>query len=141
MNHRVWMSRSKQVAGDRDLHELRSNHSGCAGYIFSLDAAKKMTDLLEMPDQAADNLMFVRAVKSGELGEIFQMTPALCIQEFVCFETHSDSDIEPERENLRSNVRKRPVFQRILREVKRPFNRVSEKTRYLSEVHRVVPFE
>ena len=142
MKRPVWISRKKMTVRGRSLLKLGSFHAGAAGYIISIASAKKMLELLKVPDRAADDLIFERAITSGELGEILQMSPALCVQEFVHFEKFSQSDLSAGREELRSAAKKKPkVMEKLIREIARPFQQLRIKTRYFNEVYGVVPFE
>lgn len=142
MNLRVWLSRKKKPVQSRNLHKLCSFHPGTGGYIISLTGAKKMIEILSDPDQAADDLMFKRAVEDGQFGEIWQMVPALCIQEFVYSDRFTESDILRDRDGLRSASREKPKgLSKFKRELQRPFLQLWGKHRCFTESRRVVDFE
>ncbi|MFM0094526.1 glycosyltransferase family 25 protein [Paraburkholderia nemoris] len=68
------------LADRTGLHRLRSNHGGTAAYIISSDGCRKMIERYATADRAVDLVMF-----DGDLEEmcVFQLHPALCIQDFL----------------------------------------------------------
>ena len=100
-----------------------------------------MHKILTSPNQAADDLMFKRAIETDEFGDVWQMMPALCVQEFVHTETFSKSDINASRESFRSLCRvKASGIKKIMREIRRPFFQILEKRRCFKQKRRIVPF-
>lgn len=69
-----------RLADQAGLHRLRSNHGGAAAYIISREGCRKMIERLATADRAIDLVMF-----DGDLEHmrIFQLHPALCIQDFL----------------------------------------------------------
>nr|WP_277397892.1 glycosyltransferase family 25 protein [Paraburkholderia sp. Ac-20340] len=71
---------SVPLADQTSLHRLRSNHGGAAAYIISREGCRKMIARLATADRAIDLVMF-----DGDLEDmrVFQLHPALCIQDFL----------------------------------------------------------
>lgn len=69
-----------RLADQAGLHRLRSNHGGAAAYIISKDGCRKMIGRFATADRAVDLVMF-----DSDLEEmcVFQLHPALCIQDFL----------------------------------------------------------
>jgi len=141
MLERVWLSKKVELVKTRELRKLHSYHSGAAGYIISLKGAEKMHKILNTPNQANDDLMFKRAIETDEFGDVWQMVPALCVQEYVHSETFSKSDINAGRECFRSLGRvKASGIKKIMREIRRPLFQILEKRRCFKQKCRTVPF-
>ncbi|NCG11340.1 MAG: hypothetical protein GWP33_09735 [Alphaproteobacteria bacterium] len=137
----VWLSRREERVKTRNLSKLYSFHPGTAGYIISLRGAQKMHKILTSPNQAADDLMFKRVIETDEFGDVWQMVPALCVQEFVHAQTFSKSDINAGRESFRSSGRvKASGINKIMREIRRPLFQILEKRRCFKQKRRIVPF-
>lgn len=135
----TWISRSRQSARDRSLHELRSTHPGTAAYIVSLNGCRKLLALTEEPDRAADDILFELAIiKQNDL-RILQLVPALCAQDFVLQDTTHASDIASDRQQLRK--KKKPQGPaKLLREISRPYFQITGIIRRLREDYVTVPY-
>lgn len=67
--------------GDRKLAKLAVKHTGCAGYIITLDTAKILLDIVRSYQKLipVDHIVFGDFLDSYD-ANIYQMVPALCIQ-------------------------------------------------------------
>lgn len=90
----------------RDFLALKDEHLGTAGYIISLGAAKYLLEIFKNMESnnifPIDHLIFNRFLAGEEL-MVYQLSPALCIQELQLNENESllDSQLESERKNYR----------------------------------------
>ncbi|HHT7890459.1 glycosyltransferase family 25 protein [Pasteurella multocida] len=90
----------------RDFLVLKDEHLGTAGYIISLGAAKYLLEIFKNMESnnifPIDHLIFNRFLAGEEL-MVYQLSPALCIQELQLNENESllDSQLESERKNYR----------------------------------------
>ncbi|MBB3257982.1 glycosyl transferase family 25 [Paraburkholderia bannensis] len=69
-----------RLSDQAELHRLRSNHGGAAAYIISREGCRKMIARLATADRAVDLVMFDGDLESMR---VFQLHPALCIQDFL----------------------------------------------------------
>ena len=110
---------------DRAIFELKSKNLGTAGYILSLNGAKKLLHYIQSLDQliALDHLMFEKLVKDKILS-VCQMKPALCIQDVTLYSTKDSvrfaSHLYKERQVRMKSNKKRGV-DKILLELSRIF--------------------
>ena len=141
MHERVWLSRSSQPVKTVKLHKLGSFHAGTAAYIVSMRGALKLSKILSKPDQAADDLIFKKTIEK-KLMDVWQINPALCVQEFAVMDEFSQSDIVSGRENIRSTYRVKPKgLAKLKRELRRPFLQIFEMRRHLIEQQTIVGFK
>ena len=103
--------------------------------------AAKLAELLEKPCAALDDLLFDWPVKHRVKG-VYQLCPALAIQQMVLDGDTSDSDIAHERDSLRM---KKPIRNKLKREVMRLGRQFLDTMRYLRKrifcVQQCVPFD
>ncbi|XWY21625.1 glycosyltransferase family 25 protein [Bisgaard Taxon 45] len=105
----------------RDFLALKDEHLGTAGYIISLGAAKYLLEIFKNMESnnifPIDHLIFNRFLAGEEL-IVYQLSPALCIQELQLNENESllDSQLESERKNYRlaEKVRKKKTWREKL---------------------------
>ncbi len=141
IKYRVWIDKSSRDARQRQLRELHSYHPGCAGYIVSLESAKKLIEFFNAPDQSPDDLVFKRTLGEAGWSPILQVDPALCIQEYLVSDNYTPSDLEVSRDLARKAARTRVTgIAKILRELKRPLVKFLEKRRRSGQQLRVVEF-
>ncbi|EEX51328.1 acto-N-neotetraose biosynthesis glycosyltransferase LgtB [Pasteurella dagmatis ATCC 43325] len=87
---------------DRDFLKLRSTHFGTAGYIISFSAAKYFLNIFanmkEDEIEPIDQLIFDRFLPMDNF-QVYQLSPAICIQELQVNQEHSllSSQLEDER--------------------------------------------
>nr|AEC04736.1 hypothetical protein [Pasteurella multocida] len=108
----------------RDFLALKEEHLGTAGYIISLGAAKYLLSILRNMESKdifpIDHLIFNRFLESEKL-MVYQLSPALCIQELQLNENESilDSQLESERKNYRlaEKARKKKTWREKLQHI------------------------
>lgn len=117
------------LSDKRRLFRLFSGHVATAGYILSNSAARSLLDYVKKNESSRpiDHIMFESYVDDGEY-QVFQMNPALCIQDDVLNRDNArmPSMLEHDRRqrindaNPTRKIRMTPT-QKIMREVTRPF--------------------
>ncbi len=138
---------------DFKIGKLKSIHLGTAGYIISKKAASNIINILKKPEIPIDNYLFSGC--EGELSNfcVYQIFPALCKQKT------DGSIIDVERsewhsmevEERRRNKIQIGIGERIIREIKRPLRKYSNRfLNWYFEIHsthrvgkgwRCIPFE
>ncbi|WP_201584168.1 glycosyltransferase family 25 protein [Psychrobacter jeotgali] len=92
----------------RQIASLKGKHLGGAGYILSLQGAKLLMDyLLDSELIPIDELIFDKFIQSKS-ESVYQMTPALCIQEKILKVSHLSlpSSLDVNRDHRMSNNKK-----------------------------------
>ncbi|MEO9338053.1 glycosyltransferase family 25 protein [Mesorhizobium sp. SB112] len=121
MNRPVKIDKSPAgLVGDRKIHRLRGSHTGGGAYILTRKGAKKLLETSELFDNPVDHFMFNFELPWVRSLEIFQLSPAVCIQDFVLDKQASSfiglgSDLHHERTTKPKGLAK------AWREIKRPF--------------------
>lgn len=125
----------KAAAGSvngRALHRLRSKHAGAGGYIVTRKGAEKLLAMSGTFPSPADQFVFNLDLPSAASLTIYQLLPAVCVQDFVVKEPAMiiglGSDLHDERtgEKLKGAGK-------LWREIKRPFLQVGgHVARFLS---------
>ncbi|WP_051355327.1 glycosyltransferase family 25 protein [Mesorhizobium erdmanii] len=122
---------------------LYKNHPGTGGYIISRQAALDLLEATEKINVTADDLIFTPALRSSSSKKIYQLVPALCVQDqFVG--NRLPSLLGRERDALcavdeLAVKRKRPATARILKEAGRIQRWIVDFCRFRR--HIVVPFD
>lgn len=114
------------LVGDRKLLPLMTIHMGGGGYILSQTAARQLLDMLKCSEQLipVDHLIFREYLKASTQ-RIYQMSPALCIQDMIL---KKGKTIFPSALEEVRNERKGEDFSKkrlsFLMKVKREFSRM-----------------
>ncbi|TPL75658.1 MULTISPECIES: glycosyltransferase family 25 protein [unclassified Mesorhizobium] len=122
---------------------LYKNHPGTGGYIISRQAARDLLEATETINITADDLLFTPAFGVSSSKTIYQLVPALCVQDqFVS--DRLPSLLGEERDAARTGnelvaKRRRPAAERIMSEGGRTVRWVLGFCR--GRRHIVVPFE
>jgi glycosyl transferase family 25 len=118
----------------RALHRLRSKHAGAGGYIVTCKGAEKLLEMSGTFPSPADQFIFNLDLPSAASLAIYQLLPAVCVQDFVVKEPTMivglGSDLHDERtgEKLKG-------LGKLWREIKRPFLQVcGHVARFFSDV-------
>ena len=106
--------------GARALLPLLSPHLGAAGYIIGREAARILLDRTGIISRPIDHILF-EDLLADKAFKIYQMVPALCIQEreitaAAALSPDLQSTIQSKKRKSRLSLR-----QRMAREVTRPF--------------------
>ncbi|OTG84715.1 glycosyltransferase family 25 protein [Acinetobacter sp. ANC 4648] len=113
----------------RKLAVLKSRHMGCGGYILSNNGAANLLKFIKKYKKLIpiDHIVFNDYMLQGN-DRIFQMVPALCIQDFILNKCHEKfpSHLEDDRRVRKGEVEKiiKPKIsfvQKVKREISRPF--------------------
>lgn len=112
--------------GSRQIVQLTGKNLGTAGYILSLNGAQKYLDYIcKIQLIPLDQIMFDEFIRE-EVHPIYQMTPALCIQEMMLFpekNTVLSSDLFAERK-ARMRKQKKKGWAKIQLEIIRVLKQV-----------------
>jgi glycosyl transferase family 25 len=96
---------SLATRGKYRLARLRSTHPGAAGYIISARAAVALLEQMPKPHRPVDALLFEIADGAAQPSSIYQVDPALCVQDSYSRSPSRlaalTSTIESERRSLR----------------------------------------
>lgn len=133
-HEKVLLGELKRTIGNRGLYDLKSGHSGTAGYLVTRDGAEKLLSYLLTDNQImpADHYIFEEVSKKNKLNT-FQVKPALCIQEKVLLEDCSLSNsLDQARDNWVLIKKNKSIFARIIKEFHRFILR--QKLKYFSIV-------
>jgi glycosyl transferase, family 25 len=143
MFDKVHMSRSSCSVHDRLLRLLLEDHWGAAGYILTRKGANGLLGFISdrRIDVAVDHLIFDVFRLSGIM-PVYQMAPALCIQEKTLRDAPDlKSRIEVERNTRELNRRleaaltkRHGSLARITREGKRTLRRLHAPVRWLRKI-------
>jgi glycosyl transferase family 25 len=126
------------------VSRLYGGHFGTGGYIISRQAARRLIDATEEPRIPVDCAMFHPACETSSSKTIYQLVPALCVQDqFLNGKaTRLPSLINQQRRTIweggPTKKRKTTVAQRIANEVKRTWRRIVDICRLRRE--RTIPF-
>ncbi|MDP0019654.1 glycosyltransferase family 25 protein [Glaesserella parasuis] len=119
---------------DREIFKLNRSYVGAAGYIISKRAAIKAVKLIkQLPPHsldAIDELLFNHFILNKEL-TVFQLNPALCIQERFYNNEHSalPSYLETDRAIRLKKIGEYRKKKNILNSIAKEFRRFVEKIR------------
>jgi len=81
---RVWLApRATSICYGHALHRLRSSHGGSAGYFISRHAASKLLSATETLCSIPDQVLFNPVLGIAPQLKIYQMDPAICIQDWL----------------------------------------------------------
>ncbi|MFK5040377.1 glycosyltransferase family 25 protein [Glaesserella parasuis] len=121
---------------NREIFRLKRAYLGAAGYIISRNAAIKAVELINQLEpyqlDPIDELLFNYFILNGKL-YVFQLDPALCIQERFYNNESSvlASYLELDRENrLKKNInnkKKKNILNSITNEIKRFFEKIQRR--------------
>lgn len=121
-------TRYEVLSNKRQISELKGKNLGAAGYIISIEGAKIFLDyILTHKLQPLDEIIFDIFI-NRKAEAVYQMIPALCVQEMILKERQNvfslPSSLEPDRRN-----RMRLDKKRGLSKVKKEVNRLILKTK------------
>lgn len=131
------------------LRVLRSHHGGSAGYFVSRPAAHKLVELTERVCDLADEVLFDPRLGVADKFRIYQIDPAICVQDFFLREDQDrvglgstlDADrlANPKNDALRRKLR---GFAKLKREASRPAIQLYRLMRFFAKrsVFKHIPF-
>lgn len=138
VNDKVFLStdRHEVIAKKRYITQLKGIHLGSGGYILSLNGAKTYFDYFTGNKLIPiDELIFDASLRE-HLEPIYQMTPALCIQEVILRGANSEllllGSLITDRKNENEKMKK-PLAYKLKREVSRLALQV-KKAMYAEEI-------
>jgi glycosyl transferase family 25 len=105
----------------RSLKRLRAIHTGASGYILSKSAARKLIALSQDFVDPVDQFMFNPACTAWAELTIYQLAPAICIQDMLVGADSQVVGFKSTLENERPELKRRSEqMSKPLREVVRP---------------------
>lgn len=138
VNNKIFLStdRHEVIAKKRYITQLKGIHLGSGGYILSLNGAKTYFDYFTGNKLIPiDELIFDASLRE-HLEPIYQMTPALCIQEVILRGANSEllllGSLITDRKNENEKMKK-PLAYKLKREVSRLALQV-KKAMYAEEI-------
>ena len=116
--------RADQSYSCRELYKLKSTHPGTAGYLITRKGISYLLDKIKnLQDIEIDNLMFNQLLKD-ENYTVWQLQPALCIQDAVLNEKQIFHTTISGRENRNSKSKKKL---NLGQKLKKEINRIKRK--------------
>lgn len=135
--------------GNRRLFRLLGGHVATAGYILSYAAAESLLDYVKNNESTRpiDHIMFEHYIENGQY-PVFQMNPALCIQDDVLnrHQVRMPSMLEQDRRQRINDAipvhqRKLSPMQKIKREMVRPLIQILQMLTLKTLLSRRVHFK
>lgn len=124
---------TEKVSHHRKLRQLTGKHLGAAGYILTLNAARKLLDYVQQQKKliAVDHILFEVFIENKQLN-ILQLLPGICIQSDQFYPTEQAilSDLEFERRQrfdlffAQQKNTKRSLKDKLNRELMRLINQI-----------------
>jgi glycosyl transferase family 25 len=108
------------VLGTRRLHRLAGKHIGAGGYIVTRRGAEKLLGMSETFTNPVDHFLFNPELPWASSLTTFQLSPAICIQDFFLKEPAAVIGLGSDLHEERSQDRPQGLM-KLWREVKRPF--------------------
>lgn len=109
--------------GARKLYRLAGKHIGAGGYVVTRKGAEKLLKMSETFCNPVDHFLFDPELPWASSFVTFQLSPAICMQDFFLKEPAAvlglGSDLHAERSRERLSLR-----QKLWRETKRPFSQL-----------------
>lgn len=116
---------------NRKIKQLKSMHTGTAGYILSLAGARRIFQVINsisadelMP---VDHLIFDKFLKQTR---IYQLDPAICIQGMFLDQSYLTSELETSRKHIRDQFEKpkKTLMQSIRSTFTRLYRSIAKRT-------------
>lgn len=115
-------SPAKRIAG-RSVSRLRGTHAGGCGYIISRQAARKLIEGCEGFVDPVDQYIFNTGSNVWPSLKIYQLTPAICIQDMFLDEGTANSGLESTLGRERPAIQRPNGARKLLKELVRPLSR------------------
>lgn len=130
---KVMLKKRIDLASSHALLQMKSRHLGSGGYIISQQAAKKLITKVKALgiQDPVDHMLFEDLVYETS-NKVYQISPAICIQDIVYNEdsTRFGSCLEEERQARPVNKVKLSARQKINRELMRLWRQLHIAERY-----------
>lgn len=133
MYQRVLINKGINLPMKHRLSKMKSRHMGAAGYIISREGAEKLIAMTQQfgIDLPVDQVMFNKLIKQMQI-EVFQVFPALCIQDKIYNEEsiRFESELEETRAELKDMNLKPSRYQKLTRELGKIYQQLKPKNIY-----------
>lgn len=120
---------------NRKLFRLKKRHAGAAGYLVTSKGINFLIDCIHQENLTIpiDDLIFGKYLADDHY-HVLQMTPALCIQDFILnkeikFESYLEKERQIRYKSEKSEKKRKKInlFFKIYRELTRPFRKKLDK--------------
>lgn len=110
---------------NRNLHKLKSKHTGTAGYILTAKGIKYLLEKTKVYHLSipVDVLMFEKFLKKSDY-KVLQLIPAICIQDDVL---NKKINFKSTLSDDRNNKKSKKNLSKLYREIIRPFIKLRKK--------------
>lgn len=110
---------------NRNLHKLKSKHTGTAGYILTAKGIKYLLEKTKVYHLSipVDVLMFEKFLKKSDY-KVLQLIPAVCIQDDVL---NKKINFKSTLSDDRNNKKSKKNLSKLYREIIRPFIKLRKK--------------
>lgn len=110
---------------NRNLHKLKSKHTGTAGYILTAKGIKYLLEKTKVYHLSipVDVLMFEKFLKKSDY-KVLQLIPAVCIQDDVL---NTKINFKSTLSDDRNNKKSKKNLSKLYREIIRPFIKLRKK--------------
>ena len=137
---------SLQLTDNSTLQRLLTWHGGTAGYVISADCAQRLLKLREKLADPVDQVMFNPMSKVCAELNIFQLTPAACIQNDI-LARHQQTDTDAFGTTIDRNVTRRRLFRHgVIIDIRRLLKKQQERRRRIklarhpTNIEQAIPF-
>ncbi|MBA8904493.1 glycosyltransferase family 25 protein [Aminobacter ciceronei] len=112
-------------AGDRSVRRLRDTHPGTGAYIVSREGARKLLELSADFADPVDQFMFNPVSVAWNALTIYQVDPAICVQEVVVGKDGAADALASGLKHERPVQEKARGTEKLMREIARPLGRLA----------------
>jgi glycosyl transferase family 25 len=112
-------------AGDRSVRRLRDTHPGTGAYIVSRKGARKLLELSTDFADPVDQFMFNPVSVAWDALTIYQVDPAICVQEVVIGKDGSTQALASGLKHERPAQEKARGGKKLIKELARPLGRLA----------------
>ena len=113
-------------AGDRTLNRMRSKHAGAGGYIVTRRCAQRLLRMSKVMSNPVDQFMFNTKLPSAASLALFQLLPAVCVQDFINKKPVTTVGLGSDLHDERSGPEPKGA-KKLWRKMKRPFRRLGDR--------------
>ncbi|MDR7219756.1 glycosyltransferase family 25 protein [Aminobacter aminovorans] len=113
--------------GGRSVRRLRGAHAGACGYIITREAARKLIDASVGFVDPVDQFIFNSSSQVWAAMKIYQLAPAVCIQDMFVEGGLVVSGFESTLGSERPSAQRLGRIEKLLKEIARPVGRLGTK--------------
>lgn len=126
-----------RTAGKFSLHQVTAYPGGTGAYVISRDFAQHLISKYSEPTLPVDYIVYGRTTDSANKNKIMQLSPAIAIQLCISDDDKNStvgfSDLHDQRAVRGAVIQPKTYnYQKLLRELLRPFRQVAQLTRLMA---------